>query len=73
MLFEKHKAIVFVEEGKQQDVFLVCEEIRKKDKGFEWSPVENSFLLFDRNKDRLHKRALWLVKKVKGIKGYLVL
>ena len=73
MLFEKHKAIVFVEEGKQQDVFLVCEEIRKKDKSFDFIPLSKSFLLYDKDKDRLHKRALWLVKKVKGIKGYLVL
>jgi hypothetical protein len=73
MFFQKHRAIVFIEEGKQQEVFLVCEEIKKKDRSFDFIPLSKSFLLYDKDKDKLHKRALWLVKKVKGIKGYLVL
>ena len=73
MFFQKHRAIVFVEDGKQQEVFSVCEDIRKKDNSFDFMPLTKSFLLYDKDKNKLHKRALWLVKKVKGIKGYMVL
>jgi hypothetical protein len=73
MLFQKHKAIVFVEEEKLKEVFSVCEDIRKRDKSFDFSPLSRGFILYDRNKNRLHRRALWLVKNVKGVKGYTVL
>jgi hypothetical protein len=73
MFFQKHRAIVFIEEGKQQEVFSVCDDIRKKDKSFDFTPLTKSLILYDKDKDKLHKRALWLVKKVKGIKGYMVL
>jgi hypothetical protein len=73
MFFQKHRAIVFIEEGKQQEVFSVCDDIRKKDKSFDFTPLTKSLILYDKDKDKLHKRALWLVKNVKGIRGYMVL
>jgi len=69
----KKRAVVFIENGKEKEVFSVCEDIKKRDKSFDFLPLKKSILLYDRSKDRLHKRAMWMVKKVKGVKGYTVL
>lgn len=64
------RAIVFVE---NENVERVCSEIAKKDKNFKYELCGGNILLTDSDRDSLHRKAMWMSKKVRGVKGYQVI
>lgn len=48
------------------------EEIAKKDLSFSFAQAGKVFIMSDIDKDRLHKKCLWLVKNVEGLIGYKI-
>jgi len=71
MLF-KRKAAVFVDKEKMEHIISVCKKISETDDKFKFDVAGNVIILIG-SKDDVHKKAMWLVKKVDGVKSYQVI